>query len=46
MEVYTTDLVGRTQLKFTETVNMERIEAEFAQLFTPYVQRANYFYSP
>lgn len=30
VEMYTTDLIGRTQIKFTCPVYMERIENEFA----------------
>lgn len=33
IEVYTTDLLGQTRLKFTEPVNMTVVERDFGQLF-------------
>ena len=44
MEVYTTDIVGRTRMKFTESVDMMRIEKDIEMMFNPLVQEANYFY--
>ena len=38
VEMYTTDLVGRTKMKFTHKVNMDTIEDEFDQLFALEVQ--------
>lgn len=44
LEIYTTDIIGRTQIKFVEPVDMARVEADIEELFVPKIQKADYFY--
>ena len=46
MEVYTTDIVGRTRVKFIEKVDMALVQQDIDLLFDPLVQKADFFYEP
>ena len=44
MEVYTTDIVGRSRIKFTEPVDMEIVERDIEKLFSNvYLQGSDYY---
>ena len=36
-EVYTTDILGRSKIKFLKTVDIEKVKADFDKIFDIYV---------